>query len=80
MSSYSINYIKNDGTEYDLPLEEWQMKAIVKFLGLMLYEDEDGSARYVYMPVIPLLNIMGTPCINHKKGDIYPYISLFLFF
>lgn len=32
------------------------------------------------MPVIPLLNIMGTPCINHKKGDIYPYISLFLFF
>ena len=49
MSSYSINYIKNDGTEYDLPLGEWQMKAIVKFLGLMLYEDEDGSARYVYL-------------------------------
>ena len=49
MSSYSINYIKNDGTEYDLPLEEWQMKAIVKCLVVMLYEYEEGSARYVYL-------------------------------
>lgn len=49
LSSYSINYIKDDGTEFDLPLEEWQMKAIVQFLGLILFEDEDGSARFTYL-------------------------------